>query len=613
MARNTIPHVLGRRSRPKWLRAAAALVLWVGGGNLSELAIAQVTSSTVSPAPVNSTHMLNKHTIQLPIQLEERFRPLVKEIQLYYKEQLSAPWTLRDKAPPTQGSFTFKASHDGEYWFMMATIDRKGQCVPSDIAREEPAMSVVLDTQAPQCEFAFLGAVPEGQLIQCDVHDAHPDPARTRVQYQTADRVFHDMEALPDRPNVYCIPAQANITGQVRASVADLAGNRGTKECAIGQLPKAPTAHAALAKSSASSAPASSAPPAALNFDREQKLTGPQLALPEEANVPADAHATPAKQATPVSMPTALPNAAPSSAAPRPLGSGVSAAPPVDRTVPQGPPLPAALAIQPAGGAPATAAPIQTVSALAPPSDSCALVKNADAVQPAGPATTIAPKHEGGSTHPVLVNNRRVFLEYRIEQQGPSGVGRVEIWCTHDHGQTWKKLGEHRDGSSPAEALLPADGVYGLSLVVSNGLGFGAQPPITGDTPDWWVEVDTVQPTAQLTEVRMARQDGPAVEIGWTSQDRNLGTAPVELAYAVTRQGPWVPIAKGLKGDGQYRWVPPADIGQQAFLRLTVRDLAGNTTTTETTQPVALDDLSRPRAYIAGISTEGGVTPAPKR
>ncbi len=161
---------------------------------------------------------------------------------------------------------------------------------------------------------------------------------------------------------------------------------------------------------------------------------------------------------------------------------------------------------------------------------------------------------------------------------------------------------------------MPGDGIYGLTLVVSNGLGFGGQPPAPGDTPDWWIEVDTTLPVAQITSVRLSTDDGPAVHIGWTSMDKNLGSSPVDLSYAVSRHGPWVAIAKGLKGDGQFRWVPPLDIGAQGFFRLTVRDLAGNTTITETTQPVALDDLSRPRAFIAGISTDASVTPvsAPK-
>ena len=132
---------------------------------------------------------------------------------------------------------------------------------------------------------------------------------------------------------------------------------------------------------------------------------------------------------------------------------------------------------------------------------------------------------------------------------------------------------------------------------------------MAGDAPQWWIEVDTTRPTAQLTSVRMVTEGGAALEIGWTSHDANAGAAPAELAFAKSREGPWVPIAKGLKSEGQFRWAPSLEAGPHVFIRLTVRDLAGNTTITETTQPVSLDDLSRPRAHIAGVTTDAEVQP----
>src|SRR5260221_617564 len=184
-----------------------------------------------------ATYFLNKLTIQLPIQLEDKYRPMLQEIQLWCKESSAAPWTLRDKAPPTQTAFNFQAPKDGEYWFTMVTVDRQGKCVPADIAKEEPAMAVVVDTQAPQLDPILVGSLPEGHVIQCDAQDAHLDPARTRMQYQTADKVFRDLEPVQDRPNTWCIPAQANITGQLRFFASDLAGNVTTRECSLAQMP----------------------------------------------------------------------------------------------------------------------------------------------------------------------------------------------------------------------------------------------------------------------------------------------------------------------------------------------------------------------------------------
>src|SRR5262249_6797020 len=75
-----------------------------------------------------------------------------------------------------------------------------------------------------------------------------------------------------------------------------------------------------------------------------------------------------------------------------------------------------------------------------------------------------------------LINSTHATLAYQIDQPGPNGVGRVEVWMTRDKGQTWQFLCLDPDRSSPVEIDLPGDGLYGLSLAVGNGAA-AATPP----------------------------------------------------------------------------------------------------------------------------------------
>jgi hypothetical protein len=75
--------------------------------------------------------------------------------------------------------------------------------------------------------------------------------------------------------------------------------------------------------------------------------------------------------------------------------------------------------------------------------------------------------------------------------------------------------------------------------------------------------------------------------------------------YATQRNGPWQPIARGLKNTGQLTWNFPRDIGPQFFLRMEVMDAAGNITRTDLPQPVQLD-LSEPQAQVVGVTGVGG-------
>ena len=78
--------------------------------------------------------------------------------------------------------------------------------------------------------------------------------------------------------------------------------------------------------------------------------------------------------------------------------------------------------------------------------------------------------------------------------------------------------------------------------------------------------------------------------------DKNLGTLPIDLFYSVNPQGPWTPIAKGVANSGKHRWYLPAEVRGQAFVRMLVTDMAGNTTRCEGSQATTMDDLSRPAA-----------------
>ena len=61
--------------------------------------------------------------------------------------------------------------------------------------------------------------------------------------------------------------------------------------------------------------------------------------------------------------------------------------------------------------------------------------------------------------------------------------GRVEIWYTRDMGQNWQKLGVDPNRKGQAEADLPGEGVYGVTIVVANGRGFGTTRPSPATRP----------------------------------------------------------------------------------------------------------------------------------
>lgn len=529
------------------------------GGKLSKflsgaaLLLAASSGQAQAPAPNEPTRtFVNKSSFYLPINLDERFRSTLREVQLYVKDAPGKPWTLRERVPPTQTYFAFQEPRDGEYSFMVVTVDQAGRTNPAVVDATLAAMTVTLDTQAPQVEIAMLPASPEGQNISCQIRDANLDPMKTRLFYQTGDMVWRPLEAAPTKPDLYCIPAQARHTGMIRVLAGDLAGNT----CAPIELNVATLALAPFRTGPASAPPESFAvvPPTPVKpaeaETTNKPLEGPALPRPtvliEEKVVPVLKQASPKDNKPPVS------------------------------NVPEV--LPGTLIEAPNDGA------LQQISHQAP------APKAELRMEPAMPAWQI-------------VNTTRVYLEYQVEATGASGVGKVEIWITRDKGQSWQRYGEDADRQSPAEINLPGEGLFGISLVLSNGRGFGANPPQSGEAPDHWIEVDITNPRADILSVRPTFGDeGGTLLISWTARDKNLAAEPIDLYHAASLDGPWTCIAKNLRNEGSYRWVTPLDLGH-AYVRLIARDAAGNACQVHTPQSVATDDLSRPRGRVLGIST----------
>ena len=236
-------------------------------------------------------------------------------------------------------------------------------------------------------------------------------------------------------------------------------------------------------------------------------------------------------------------------------------------------------------------------------------VKAADK-RPVGAATLPAmPPGE----RPRMINSRLFELEYDVDSVGPSGVGRVELWGTRDGGKTWRRFPLDSSSRSPLLVNVEEEGIYGFRVVVSNGAGVGGKPPSSGDLPDLWIGVDLTKPTARI----VSAQQGVETEAGhliitWQADDNLLAARPVSLSFRPDRSGPWLPIASGLENTGRYAWPIDRRTPSEFYLRLEVRDEAGNVGVYETPEAVTVDQ-SRPTIRVREVRPVGRPSLRPVR
>src|SRR5262249_33689300 len=100
-------------------------------------------------------------------------------------------------------------------------------------------------------------------------------------------------------------------------------------------------------------------------------------------------------------------------------------------------------------------------------------------------------------------------------------------------------------------------------------------------------------------------QQRSSLLLSWKAWDRNLAQYPITLEWAARKDGRWETIASNLPNTGKYNWTPPPGLPPYVFLRLRVRDQAGNEAVAETSEPQPAD-LSEPEGRLLGVASTFG-------
>lgn len=522
---------------------------------------------------------INQKSFLIPLRIDESRQADIRQVNLFVSQRETGPWDPAGTLTPDKEGFPFNAPGDGLYFFKLQVESAQGDREPADLARAPISQRIVVDTVKPVMQIVDAERQGENLAVRWDGREDYPDLKSLKLEYRTPD--------MPDGLwNTVSIPnpalrSQATFrlgnSGAVslRLQMQDLAGNMSNP--ATLDLPAAPGGASGGFGSSASVGGNS---PTNATRDSGTGWT------PNPGNSPVQ----------PVSSSRNAPRNSIDNLDSPPAGGGRQRY--QDLPDSGGPTNPIKPLVQGSGG--------QLLASSAGPQRNPA---DAD-LPPSRPARSAMAKAQ-------LVNSRRVTLDYEA-RLGPSGLGSVELYLTRDEGQHWEKLnldpssvapvaGDAVNGGGPVRRSLtvdlPGEGRFGFYLVVKSGAGLGKPAPRDGDSPQMMVEVDETPPEANLFAPEPDPKQHDALILRWSASDHNLAANPISLEWAERPTGPWHKIG----GDSlpntpsQYTWRLTSDVPAKVYLRLLVKDLAGNVAKAETAQPI-LVDLYEPEAQFIGLS-----------
>ena len=216
----------GRCGRSLKVLAVALGALTIAAAGLASGALAAEPPARSSDGKVPLIYQ-KKRSFRIPFKIDAEGRARLKEIQLWVSEDSGFHWEPKSKTTPDLGKFTFRTSHDGEFWFATRTLTVEDEYSPPMNQTVEPSMKVVVDTVPPS-----LVLEPDGRRgslagVRWEVKDEHLDLKTLLLEYQV-DGAKEWRQVPIRRPALLGTQRWDAGTAdslRVRASVADKAGN----------------------------------------------------------------------------------------------------------------------------------------------------------------------------------------------------------------------------------------------------------------------------------------------------------------------------------------------------------------------------------------------------
>ncbi len=558
----------------------------------------------------------NHRKLRVPVEVPAALQADIKELLLYASADQGRTWN-HAAGPITadKNHFAFYAPGDGMFWLRVVQVHRNNVQEPDDrsIKNGPPDMKVVIDTLKPIIKSFQVQRLDDDVYVNWELQEDNLDPSGMRLEFQVKNSIPEQWKA---------IPVQAALKGQTRF-------NPGQKQALSFRLTVRD-----LAKNESWGTFELTGVLSAASFSTSQDPSITPV-LPNEISLPKNPK--PFVVPPPVAIEVTMPKAQIEITMPKAQfgGSGgvVMPPPPKDmggekvvadwRFPPPPPPQP----IEPVKIAPRDPAP--PLGGIAPPAGGFPPLGGTQAPAQEMPVEvkTIASPAPTRRLPPIQhVNQHQIMLEYELKRVGPSGIGGIEVWLTKDDGQTWEPFAADEDVQSgtitrrqqrkfdlrdATDRPFP-DGIYGLSLVVKNRAGLGRKPR-PGDVPEIRVEIDTQLPEAQLFMPVPDPQNPDQILLKWKASDKNLAERPIHLEYAAKPDGEWLPIQLDLENKGRFTnervtgdfsWKVPPNTPLQVYLRLRVRDKAGNERILVTPQPQYVD-LTEPEGSLIGVQPPG--------
>lgn len=262
-----------------------------------------------------------QRAFRIPLQLSAAERKEMSSIRLYYTRDQGKTWVKQSEGGVDQEMVTFRTDSDGEFWFSIALVDKKGKQSPADVKSLEAGLKVVVDTAKPTLVLKPVKGKNGERGVRWEAKDDLLDVQTLRLAVWENETDGWKSHEIPLEANkVVWFPKEMTVV-KMQACVKDRCGHQAILQVSLEKdgnqfkktapaafvMDEAPTNTPNTATTAVASA-APSAPPAATRIPRAVTKTEKNDAIQQVKHT--EAAALPPAVAAPAAVPPAPPAAA---------------------------------------------------------------------------------------------------------------------------------------------------------------------------------------------------------------------------------------------------------------------------------------------------------------
>ncbi len=200
----------------------------------------------------------------------------------------------------------------------------------------------------------------------------------------------------------------------------------------------------------------------------------------------------------------------------------------------------------------------------------------------------VIPANVHDETRIDFFSSRTFQIPFKVD---PTKSEEILLLVSRDQGKTWRLAAKVLSTDPSFNFQAPEDGIYWFSVQQVDEQGRLEPADRERLRPTLRICVDSTPPKVALFRPVLVNQN--TVHLGWTAKDTNLGDRPITLEWSEHKDGPWSLIgAANLPNSGIYRWHLPEGMPSKVYLRIRVRDKAGNEAyaATDTPERIIMSD-----------------------